>query len=290
MSFTKNLKAQLCRTENNCRLCNIAELSSIIRLSTSYHDKVVTISTENEDVAERLQVLFEQVFGKQLDYINRNGSFRFYPAFDFFSGEMAERLRLFEPNLTKLAPKECCRSAYLRGAFLGGGSMLDPKTRYHLEFDSKHGGYAEHICELLKRKGITAKITRRKGRFVVYIKEYSAIADTLGAMGAVGAAMELYNVSIEKELRNTANRQANCEIANIEKIAKTAVSQIDAIKKIEKYMGFDDLPETLKEIARLRCSFPEDSLKELGERVNPPIGKSGVNHRLKRIEEIAKNL
>ncbi len=290
MSFTKNLKAQLLKADNNCRLCNIAELSSLIRLCTTYRDKTVTIATENEDVAERLQILFERVFKKQLDYINRNGSFRFHPDFEFFSGEMAERLYLFEPNLSKLTPKECCRGAYLRGAFLGGGSMLDPKNRYHLEFDTKHEGYAERICELLKRKGITAKITRRKGRFVVYVKEYSAIADTLGAMGAVGAAMELYNVSIEKELRNTANRQANCEIANIEKIAKTAVSQIGAIKKIEKYMGFDDLPETLREIADLRCRFPEESLKELGERLTPPLGKSGVNHRLKRIEEIAKNL
>lgn len=290
MSFTKNIKAQLCRTENNCRFCNVAELSSIIRLCTTYRDGLVTIATENEDVAERLMVLFESVFGKRLDYVNRNGSFRLHPDFGFFTGEMAQRLHLFESNLSKLTPKECCKSAYLRGAFLGGGSMLDPKTRYHLEFDSKHEGYAEHIRELLRRKGITAKITKRKGRFVVYIKEYSAIADALGAMGAVGAAMELYNVSIEKELRNTANRQANCEIANIEKTAKAAVGQIEAIRKIEKCMGFDDLPETLQEIAKLRCRFPEESLKELGERLNPPIGKSGVNHRLKRIEEIAKNL
>lgn len=290
MSFTKNLKAQLCLTENHCRLCDVAELSSLIRLCTSYRDGVIIISTENEDVAERMQTLFLRIFGKGIDYVNRNGNFRFFPDADFFSGEMAERLGLFDLNSVKLTPKECCRSAYLRGAFLGGGSMSDPKIRYHLEFDTKHEGYAERIRELLKRKGISAKITGRKGRFVVYIKEYSAIADALGAMGAVGAAMELYNISIEKELRNTANRQANCEIANIEKTTKTAVSQIEAIRKIEKCMGFDDLPETLKEIADIRCRFPDESLKELGERLNPPLGKSGVNHRLKRIEEIAKNL
>lgn len=290
MSFTKNLKAQLCKTENSCRFCDIAELSSIVRLCTTYRDQQVTFSTENEDVAERFGILFERVFKKQLNYVNRNGSFRFSIDFDFFSGEMAERLCLFEDANKNLTPRECCRGAYLRGAFLGGGSMLDPKTRYHMEFDSKHEGYAERICALLKRKGITAKITRRKGRYVVYIKEYAAIADALGAMGAVSAAMELYNISIEKELRNTANRQANCEIANIEKTTKTAVSQIEAIKKIEKYMGFDELPETLKEIADLRCRYPDESLKELGERLNPPLGKSGVNHRLKRIEAIAETL
>ena len=125
---------------------------------------------------------------------------------------------------------------------------------------------------------------------MAYIKECAAIADALGAMGAVGAAMELYNISIEKEIRNTANRQANCEIANIEKTTKTAVAQIEAIRKIEKTIGFDDLPATLKEIAEIRCKFPDESLKELGERLTPPLGKSGVNHRLKRIEEIAKNL
>ena len=115
MSFTKNLKAQLCHGDNNCHLCNAAELSAMLRLSTSYQDKTVTISTENEDVAERMQVLFEKVFKKQIDYVNRNGSFRFHPDFDFFSGELAERLGFFEPNTSKIAPKECCRSAYLRG-------------------------------------------------------------------------------------------------------------------------------------------------------------------------------
>lgn len=290
MSFTKNLKAQLCKTENSCRLCDIAELSSIVRLCTTYRGDGVIFSTENEDVAERFGILFERVFKKQLDYVNRNGNFRADIDFDFFTGEMAERLCLFEAANKNLTPRECCRGAYLRGAFLGGGSMLNPKTRYHMEFDSKHEGNAERICALLKRKGIAAKITKRKGRYVVYIKEYAAIADALGAMGAVSAAMELYNVSIEKELRNTANRQANCEIANIEKTTRTAVSQIEAIKKIEKYIGFDELPETLREIADLRCRYPDESLKELGERLNPPIGKSGVNHRLKRIEAIAETL
>lgn len=290
MSFTKNLKAQLCKTENGCRSCDAAELSSIVRLCTTYRGNRVTFSTENEDVAERFGILFERVFKKQLDYVNRNGYFRADIDIDFFTGEMAERLCLFEGANKNLTPRECCRSAYLRGAFLGGGSMLNPKTRYHMEFDSKHEGYAERICALLKRKGIAAKITKRKGKYVVYIKEYAAIADALGAMGAVSAAMELYNVSIEKELRNTANRQANCEIANIEKTTRTAVSQIEAIKKIEKYIGFDELPETLREIADLRCRYPDESLKELGERLNPPIGKSGVNHRLKRIEAIAETL
>ena len=250
----------------------------------------MTITTENEDVAARIQYLFERVFQKPIDYINKNGTFRFCPDFEFFADNIATRLLLFNVGDDEITPMECCKSAYVRGAFLGGGSMLDPKKRYHMEFDTKHESYAMQLQEILGSFGILAKITCRKGRYVVYVKEYEAIADILGIIGAVGAAMELYNVSIEKEIRNTVNRQANCEIANIEKVTKTASLQIESIKKIEKHLGLDNLPETLREIAEIRCKYPDESLKELGERLNPPIGKSGVNHRLKRIMAMAEEL
>lgn len=287
MSFTQNIKAQLTKIDNNCDFCDIAELSSIVKLCTSYRDGRVAVSTENEDVAERIQYLYERVFSREIDYINRNGSFKFCPEMEFFMDTAAQRLLLFDSGDTEIAPLDCCRAAYVRGAFLGGGSMNDPKVRYHMEFDTKHEGYAVQLKNILDDLDIPSKITCRKSRYIVYIKEYEAIADALGAMGAVGTAMDLYNISIEKEIRNTANRQANCEIANIEKITKTASLQIEAIRKIEKNMGFDELPETLKEIAQLRCEYPEESLREIGERLTPPLGKSGVNHRLKRIMEIA---
>lgn len=290
MSFTQNIKAQLAKIDNSCDFCDIAELSSIIKVCTNYRDGIVTVTTENEDVAGRIQHLFERVFQKPADYINRNGTFRFYPDFEFFADSIATRLLLFNTGDAEITPLECCKAAYIRGAFLGGGSMTDPQKRYHMEFDTKHESYAHQLQEILGSFGILAKITCRKGRFVVYVKEYEAIADILGIMGAVGAAMELYNVSIEKEIRNAVNRQANCEIANIEKVTKTASLQIESIKKIEKHLGFDQLPETLREIAKIRCKYPDESLKELGERLNPPIGKSGVNHRLKRIMAIAEDL
>lgn len=290
MSFTQKIKAQLSKIENTCDFCDIAELSSIVKVCAGYRDAQVTVLTENEDVAKRIQRLFARVFSKRIDYSERNGSFRFCPDFDFFTDEAAQRLMLFNSGDTELTPLECCRAAYIRGAFLGGGSMSDPKSRYHMEFDARYESYACQICDVLESFGIAAKITCRKGRYVVYLKEYEAIADTLGCMGAVGAAMELYNVSIEKEIRNAANRQANCELANIDKITNTAFAQIDAIKKIKKTIGFDGLPETLGEIAEIRCRYPDESLKELGAHLNPPIGKSGVNHRLKRIMEIAEKL
>lgn len=290
MSFTKKIKAQLSRIDNRCDECNVSELSAIVRVCTSYRDGKVVITTENENVKERIELLFLRLFDVGISHSCRNDVFKFFPDTDFFTDVVAEKLKLFADDDFELAPFECCKAAYIRGAFLGGGSMLDPRTRYHLEFDAKHEGTAEQIRDILGEMGITAKITKRKEHFIVYLKEYEAIADILGAMGAVGAAMDLYNISIEKELRNAANRQANCEIANIERTTKTAFLQIESIKKVEKKIGFSNLPETLRQIALVRLEYPYESLKELGERLNPPIGKSGVNHRLKRIMEMAEKL
>lgn len=290
MSFTQNLKAQLSQIKNECDFCDIAELSAIIRLCTSYRDGEIIIATENTDVADRITLLFGKVFSRSADFTNQNGLLKYKPDIDFFTDEIAQRLKLFSIDESEVTPLECCRGAFLRGAFLGGGSMTNPKTQYHMEFDAKHEGYARQICSVFEELGISSRVTCRKNRYITYIKEYSAIADALGAMGAVSTAMDIYNISIEKEIRNTANRQANCEIANIEKITKTASLQIEAIKKLKNTMAFSELPSTLREIADLRCAHPDESLKELGDRLNPPIGKSGVNHRLKRIMEIAQKL
>lgn len=290
MSYTQNIKAQLARMENDCDFCDIAELSSIVKVCLAYRDSGIQLVTENEDVAERISELFKRVFSMEIGYINRNGTFRFEIDEDFFADVMALRLLIFNQDDAEITPYDCCRSAYIRGAFLGGGSVSDPKVRYHMEFDVKYESYANQLRDMFGEIGIVAKITCSKGRFVVYIKECEAIADVLGVMGDVVTSMEIYNVSIEKEIRNRVNRQQNCELANIERVAKTASVHMECIKKIQKYLGFDNLPETLREMAEVRLKYPEDSLKELGERLNPPIGKSGVNHRLKRIVEIAEKL
>jgi len=289
MSFTGNLKAQLCTKHSGCSMCDISELAAIIRLLASNTKSGITISTENEDVAEHISGLLLKVFKKEFDYKIRNGCFKIKIDKDFFTNVLAPRLMLFGED-RRLYTKECCRGSYIRGTFLASGSVSDPKKQYHMEFDIKHKGYAEKLCQVLKKTGIASKITEHNGRNIVYIKEYSAIADALGAMGAVGTAMEIYNISIEKEIRNRVNRQSNCEIANIDKITKAASLQVEAIKKIESKIGLSELPETLQEIAHLRKQYPDESLKELGERLVPPIGKSGVNHRLKRLVEIAETL
>ena len=283
MSFTQDLKVQLCTKDSVCGMCDISELSAMLRLLLSYTKSGAVIATENEDVAERVRGLLFKVFKKEFECKVRNGSFRIKIDSDFFTEVLAPRLVLFGED-RRLFTKECCRGSYIRGMFLVAGSVSDPKKQYHMEFDIKHRTYAEKLCHVLKRTGITSKITENKGRSVVYIKEYSGIADCLGVMGAVGTAMEIYNISIEKEFRNQANRQSNCEVANIEKTTKAASMQL------ESKMDLSELPETLQEIAHLRKQYPDESLKELGQRLNPPIGKSGVNHRLKRLEEIAETL
>ena len=184
----------------------------------------------------------------------------------------------------------CCASAYIRGAFLGHGSISDPKKGYHLEFITKNTNEADFLCNLLFLGGLTPKLMQRKSYVIVYIKEANQIADLLGLMGDTTDAFELFGVQIEKDMRNNINRKVNCENANANKVAKAASKHIFAIKKIKSAKKWHELPDTLKEIGDLRCRYPEDSIKVLGERLDPPIGKSGVNHRLERILQIADTL
>ena len=189
-----------------------------------------------------------------------------------------------------LMPFDCCRRAFIAGAFLGGGSINDPKKSYHLEFDSKSRQYIGEVIHILSVLGVSAKLTTRKSRYVAYVKGCDMIAAVLGIIGADFAALELYSVSVEKELRNEVNRRVNCENANLDKLAQASSRQIYAIEKIKKSVGLDALSDSLAEIAHLRIEYPEESLKELGARLDPPIGKSGVNHRLNRIIDFANNL
>ena len=290
MSFTQNIKENISKIKNKCDFCDTAELSALTKLCTNYQQGEIIIITENDAVASRIQYLFGCVFDTDIGYVNKNGTYRFCPDFDFFVNTAADRLMLFGSEYEGLMPYECCRQAYLRGAFLGGGSVSNPDSRYHLEFDARYEVYAYQLCEILENMGIKSKVTYRKGRYIVYIKECEAIADVLGVLGDVSAAMEFYNALIEKRLRNDANRRLNCDMANIDKITKSSAQQVMAVKKIEKEKRLSELPDTLREIAMLRVQYPSDSLKELGEKTNPPIGKSGVNHRLKRLIEIADKL
>ena len=182
------------------------------------------------------------------------------------------------------------KKAYLRGAFLGGGSISDPEKNYHMEFVTNNEDYANSLRDLINSFGLNSKIVARKNSFVVYLKESEQISDLLSMIGAYQALLSLQSTKIVKEMRNNVNRIVNCETANLSKTVNAAVRQVENIKLIQNKIGISSLPENLQEIALLRVENEDMSLKELGEMLNPPISKSGVNHRLKKIEQIANDL
>lgn len=189
-----------------------------------------------------------------------------------------------------LVQSSCCKRAYIRGAFLAAGSVSDPEKSYHFEIVCETEAKACQLQEMIAGFGIGAKITRRKKNFVVYVKEGSQIVDLLNVMEAHTALMDFENVRILKEMRNSVNRQVNCETANLGKTISAAVKQIEDIRYIQKTMGFEKLPRNLAEMAEVRLEQPEATLKELGEMLNPPVGKSGVNHRLRKLSVLAEEL
>jgi hypothetical protein len=184
----------------------------------------------------------------------------------------------------------CCKRAYIRGAFLGGGSLSDPEKTYHLEFVNPNKAHSIALQELINSFGMDAKIVQRKRYYVVYLKEGSQIVDLLNIMEAHIALMDLENVRILKEMRNNVNRIVNCETANINKTVSASVKQLEDIHYIEESVGLEQLPGPLEEIASIRIQYPSASLKELGTYLDPPVGKSGVNHRLRKISAIAEKL
>lgn len=182
------------------------------------------------------------------------------------------------------------KKAYIRGAFLGGGSITNPEKNYHLEFVTHSEEYALSLSELINEFGLKSKVIQRKNSYIIYLKEGEQIVDLLNIIGAHTSLFELENIRIMKEMRNNVNRLVNCETANLSKTVNAAVRQVESIKLIQAEIGLKRLPKNLREIAELRLNYPDESLKELGEMLEPPVGKSGVNHRLRKIEKIAAEL
>lgn len=285
MSFSSQIKEKLCALEYTCGRCAAYETAGALNFGGSVSEREIRFSTEKEFAARRIKQDISAAFGIDAEItivskvmrITVNNVYQVENITDGISHKGG-------------IPFSCCRAAFVRGAFLGGGSVTDPKKEYHMEFNTKDEKNALILKEILECDGFSSKITYRKGYYVVYIKGSEEIADILGYMGAPSFAFELYSVQIEKDMRNSVNRRVNCENANTNKAARASSKHLFAIRKIKTAKQWDKLPDVLKEIGELREEYPEDSLKELGERTNPPIGKSGVNHRLNRILEIADNL
>lgn len=309
MSFSGNIKEELAQQWNPARHCQVAELAALISMCgsvviNSRGEYCIKIHTENISVARKCFTLITKTFNIETDiairrnlskqsvsyYVivkNHKEAFRILQATKLIDGEAGIGGELCIMNHT-VVQRSCCKRAFIRGAFLAAGSMSDPKKSYHFEIVCNANIIAKQLQSLICSFSMEAKIVQRKKMHVVYLKEGSQIVDILNIMEAHIALMELENVRILKEMRNSVNRKVNCETANINKTVSAAVKQMEDITYIRDTIGLEKLSEGLEEIALLRIQNPDATLKELGELLSPPVGKSGVNHRLRKISEIAE--
>lgn len=306
MSFSARIKEELSRQMSPARHCQIAEIAAILSLcggiQISGDDRyTIKIHTENVTVARKCFTLLKKTFNIETELavkLNQKENTYLIRVNDREeTRQILQAVKLHETDrqLTMPIPavvvqRQCCKRAFLRGAFLASGSISDPNRFYHLEIVCPDAPRAEQVQELLKNFGIDARIVLRKNHHVVYMKEGAQIVEMLGIMEANIALMNLENVRILKEMRGSVNRKVNCETANINKTVSAAIRQIEDIRYIEETTGFSSLPEPLEQMARLRLQYPEASLLELGKMLTPVVGKSGVNHRLRKLKEIAEDL
>lgn len=281
MSFSSEVKEKLCECKPKCGGCVFAELAGLLRFGGRDVRGAVHFTTENEKIAKRLSRDIFECCETDVGYTENSRSIQF-----IIDPETAGEIRDFKTE----GAKRCCKSAYVRGAFLGAGSVNDPKRSYHLEMSTRNREELKKLCEVLSNGGIAVKVTERKGVYVAYVKDCEMIADTLALMGGTGAALDMFSIQVEKAMRNGINRRVNCETANTDKLITASSRHIAAIRKIKNSGGWSKLPDTLKEIGELRIEYPDIGLKELGEKTEPPITKSGVNHRLNRILRIADEI
>lgn len=298
MSFSYDTKAELCRIETDSPCCEQAECYGMLLCAKSFSMASVTLVTEHLDVARKAAELTARVTGAIVDIrtaVRRGGSTLTIPS----GAERRQVLERFGYNGQEISLRvnrsnledDCCRAAFLRGAFLSCGTVTDPNKDYHLEFILPFMNLAKDVMTLLgEGLDFHPSMVNRKGSFVVYIKGGDRIADLMAYLGAGNAAMELIQVRMLKEVRNNVNRKTNFETANIDKTVGASARQIQAIQKLIDTAGLQSLPEELRETAVLRLENPELSLRELGQLFQMPVSRSGVNHRLRRLLEEAEGL
>lgn len=302
MSFSSNVKEELSRNETGARHCKIAELAGFLRfcgdIKREEGEYRIQIHTETVSVAKRFYKLVKELFKIQAkiqvsrnDFLKRSRNYTVSVDNHPDSVLILKAVKLMESDKAGMVLQNtCCKRAYIRGAFQAAGSMSDPEKNYHFEIVSSDEQTAKQLKEVLNFFELDAKIVLRKKYYVVYMKEGSKIVDVLNIMEAHIALMKLENVRILKEMRNTVNRRVNCETANINKTVSAAVKQVEDIEYIMKHKGIHHLNQGLQDIAYLRLENPEATLKELGDMLDPPVGKSGVNHRLKKISKMAEDM
>ena len=297
MSFAGNVKAELCRAVPQRRCCALAECFGILLYCNSFGPEGIRIITESREFGQRLPRLFHKAFGVEFDS---------YPSLEapgklnFLIGDL-EKLETvlsavgfgldsvsLHVNLA-MVEEECCKAAFLRGAFLAGGSVTDPGKGYHLELGTSHHAVAKETYALMQEVlGFYPKSAPRGGGQVLYIKQSDKIFDTLTYLGAPVSAMGILEARLEKELNNKVNRRCNCDDANLSKVVEAAQEQLSAIRVLRERGILEGLPGKLQAAAVAREEDPEASLSELAERMDPPISKPAMNNRMKKLIQMAK--
>ena len=295
MSFSTQVKAELCRAPLNRKCCAQAEAYGVLLYCSLSTPTEVRITTESPEFADRLPQLFQKAFQVRFDRLPAEGAGKHIfsitapdklsALWSVFGHDPAEAL-VHHINYAVLE-EDHCRTAFLRGAFLAGGSVTDPAKRYHLELATSHLSVSRELHALLLEMGFSPKESRRKANAITYFKQSNAIEDFLTAMGAPLAAMDLMNAKAEKDLRGSINRRVNCDAANLDKAVDAAQGQIEAIYKLEERGMLENLPDKLKEAVDLRMAHPELTLSQLAELCDPPVSKSAFNHRLRKLVELA---
>lgn len=296
MSFSSDVKTELCR-QGIRKCCAIAEAYGILLYCNTFSGSEIKLITASGALAERTSLIFRRAFDMAFDEAQHAGSKHILIINDKskiraifsrfgYSPETSVSLHL---NLSVIED-DCCRAAFIRGAFLAGGSVTDPQKRYHLELVTSHYHVSRETFSMLLDLGFSPKETSRKSNYVTYFKQSEYIADFLTLVGAPVASMDLMNAKAEKDLRNGVNRRVNCDTANLGKAVDASMEQLEAIRRIEAVGAFEALPEKLKITAALRREYPEATLTELAAAENPPITKSCLNHRLRKLIELSKNL
>lgn len=309
MSFSAVTKNELARVVGQRSCCRLAELAALIKMDGSVQISSgqrlsLHITTENAAVARKILSLVKNLFGLQTEVLvqrkkrlKKNYIYLVRIPFQQGISDILHRLGMLDGagRLNDMAPRdllrrECCRRAYLRGVFLGGGSVNKPEGNYHLEIITDNKMFADTISNLMNKFNLAAKSSQRKSWNVVYLKESDHIVRFLNIIGAHSALFNFENARIYKDMRNNVNRLVNCETANLNKTVNAAVRQKENIDLIKDTIGLEKIPKPIREAAELRLKYPDACLAELGKLMQSPLGKSGVNHRMRKIEEIAEKI
>ena len=298
-SFAYKAKNEICRTQLSRQCCARAEAYGVLLYCNTFTPSEVRIITENPEFAARLPKLFHKAFSLKFDQLpekdgrgklifritDRDKLARVINAL----GYDPQQIMVLHVNFG-LLEDDCCRTAFLRGAFLAGGSVTDPEKRYHMELATSHKQASREVSRLLEEMGFLPRSVQRGASSLIYFKQSEHIEDLLTKIGAPAAAMDIMTAKVDKEIRNGANRAMNCDMANVNKTLDAAQEQVSAIEKLRESRRWELLPEKLRQTAALRLAYPELSLTQLAERCDPPVTKSCINHRMRKLMEEANEL